>query len=69
MLHGKQKRNAMTSQGMNVCTVTAIRHIKQYLSTQANCESSRRKATCYTKINETVHDTKRLKERKHGKQI
>jgi hypothetical protein len=42
MLHGKQKRNAMTSQGMNVCTVTAISHIKQYLSMQANCESSRK---------------------------
>ena len=42
-MRGKQKRNAMTSQGVNVCTVTATGHIKQYLSMQANCESSRRK--------------------------
>ena len=68
MLHGKQKRNAMTSQDVNVCIVTAIRHIKQYLSTQSNCESSKNLA-CYTKINETEHATKRLKKQAHDRHI
>jgi hypothetical protein len=41
-MHGKQKRNAMASQGVNVGTATAIRHIKQRLSMQSNCESSKK---------------------------
>ena len=61
MLRGKQKRNAMTSQGVNVCSVTAIGHIKQYLSMQANCESSRKKSNMFKKINENEHATKRSK--------
>ena len=64
MLRGKQKRNAMTSHGVNVCTVTAIRHIMQYLLMHATCKSSKknnmlqkdqRKRACYKKIKEQEH--------------